>query len=118
MTFLMLLINPMLGLIYTIHACLKNKIINRWKLIIVTAIVFFYLGISIELTNVNADLGQYFSWFPNFVNISYNDLFREAISEKIFLFYRSLCWPFLQNCIIIVCFRVLLFLFFIHVICI
>ncbi|RRG08367.1 MAG: hypothetical protein DUD32_10375 [Lactobacillus sp.] len=94
MTFLMLLINPMLGLIYTIHACLKNKIINRWKLIIVTAIVFFYLGISIELTNINADLGKYFSWFPNFVNISYNDLFREAISEKNFFILQKLMLAF------------------------
>lgn len=94
MTFLILCINPLLGLIYAIHTCLKNKHVSRLKLIIVTTIVFFFLGTSIELTNINADLGQYFSWLPDYVDVRYDDLLREAINEKNFFFLQQLMLAF------------------------
>ncbi|GAJ26265.1 hypothetical protein JCM15457_1183 [Liquorilactobacillus sucicola DSM 21376 = JCM 15457] len=56
MTFIMFLISPILGLISVIESFAKYKNLNKWIVITVTVIVFFFLGYSVRLTNVNADL--------------------------------------------------------------
>ena len=82
MPFIMFLINPILWLFSMIEYFSKNSRSSKWSVIVATAIVFFFLGYSIELTNANADLGQYFSWFPNYENVNYSYLWNEAVSEK------------------------------------
>ncbi|KRN06322.1 hypothetical protein FD15_GL001524 [Liquorilactobacillus sucicola DSM 21376 = JCM 15457] len=78
----MFLISPILGLISVIESFAKYKNLNKWIVITVTVIVFFFLGYSVRLTNVNADLGQYFSWFSNYENMTYSFILSEAVSEK------------------------------------
>ncbi|MCC7667114.1 EpsG family protein [Liquorilactobacillus satsumensis] len=82
MPFIMFLINPILWLLSMIESFCKSSRSSKWGVIVATAMVFFFLGYSIELTNANADLGQYFSWFPNYENANYSYLWDEAVSEK------------------------------------
>ncbi|KAA8366079.1 hypothetical protein [Leuconostoc mesenteroides] len=81
MSVLMLLINPLLGVFTAIQSFSKNYS-SKWKVIIITAITFFFLGYSIQLINMNADLARYFLWFPNYEDVSYNELISNAISTK------------------------------------
>lgn len=81
MPVLMLLINPLLGILTVIQSFSKNHI-SRWKVIIITGIAFFFLGYNVQLTNMNADLARYFIWFNDYEDVSYNELISNAISTK------------------------------------
>lgn len=82
MSFVILIINPLLGLISIIRSFSKRVLLNKWIVILITSIVFFFLGYNIILTNMNADLTRYFAWMPNYGNISYSALLNTAIAEK------------------------------------
>lgn len=99
MPVLMLLINPLLGILTAIQSFSKNHI-TRWKIIIITGIAFFFLGYNVQLTNMNADLARYFLWFPNYESVSYNELINNAISAKNIFVIQQLMLAFfgkLQN---------------------
>lgn len=81
MPVLLLLINPLLGMLYSLQSFSKKNI-NKWEIIILTGITFFFLGYSVQLTNMNADLARYFLWFPNYENIGYTELIKNAINDK------------------------------------
>lgn len=82
MSFVILLINPLLGLISIIRSFSKRILVNKWLVILITSIVFFFFGYNIILTNMNADLAQYFNWLPNYGSVSYSVLFNTAFAEK------------------------------------
>lgn len=82
MSFVILIINPLLGLLFSIRSFSKRIFTSKWVVISITGVVFFFLGYSVILTNMNADLEQYFSWLPNYGGISYSVLFNTALIEK------------------------------------
>jgi len=82
MSFVILIINPLLGLISIIRSFSKRVLLNKWIVILITSIVFFFLGYNIILTNMSADLARYFAWMPSYGNISYSALLNTAIAEK------------------------------------
>lgn len=79
---LLLILNPIIGLMYTVGLFSKTKINFKTLRILTVGIVFFFLGYSIILTNQNADIARYISWLPNYHFLSLNEVITQSIEQK------------------------------------
>ncbi|WP_029509682.1 hypothetical protein [Leuconostoc lactis] len=82
MSVLLLILNPILGLIYTIGTFSKSIVRFRGIKILIIGVVFFFLGYSIQLKNQNADLARYLSWLPNYEFSRVLDILHDSFFNK------------------------------------
>lgn len=82
MSVVLLILNPIIGLIYTLSTFSKSIIQFRGVKILIIGLAFFFLGYNIHLTNPNADLARYLSWLPNYEFSTISGVVQDSLSKK------------------------------------
>lgn len=97
MSVLLLILNPIIGLIYTIGTFSKSIVRFRAVKILVIGTAFFFLGYSIQLKNPNADLARYLSWLPNYEYSRLSDILHNFLLTKNVFVIQSLMLSFFSK---------------------